>query len=140
MNGAEGYRVYSSPCKESVHGFDSEHLPVSSGKRQAQDQRSAEFGQQLQIPGGLEQHSCHFTFSLWELHQQVREKCLTSCLAAHLQSEVRNEESQGFYVGTLGWNIHTVCPPLTSGTSLIFSLISLCHQHPTCTAGAVTLL
>lgn len=85
--------------------------------------------------------SCLFPFSLWNLHQ-VREKCLMSCLAktAHLQSEVRNEESQGFRGRGAGWNTHTVCPPLTTGTSLIFSLMSLCHQHHTCTWDAVTLL
>lgn len=123
------------------NGFDSEHLPVSSGKRQTQDQRSAEFGQQLQIPGGLEQHSCLFPFSLWNLHQQVREKCLMSCLAetAHLQSEVRNEESQGFWGRGAGWNTHTMCPPLTTGTSLI-TVPPASHLHTGCSNAASAIL
>lgn len=68
-----------------------------------------------------------------------------SCLAktAHLQSEVRNEENQGFYVGMLSWNIHTVCPSLITGVSLIFSLISVppaSHLHRRCSNTASTIL
>lgn len=116
--------------------------PLEKGRLRTKGQQ---FGQQLQIPGGLEQHSCHFTFSLWDLHKQVREKCLTSCSAksAHLQSEVRNEKSQGVYVGMLGWNIHTVCPPhhrYITDLQFNLSVPPASHLHRRCSNSALTTL
>lgn len=43
-------------------------------------------------------------------------------------------------VGVLGWNRHIVCPPLTTGASLMFSLISLppaSHLHKGCSNAAL---
>lgn len=56
----------------------------------------------------------------------------------HLQREVMSEESQGFAVGVLGWNIHAEYPPPTAGTSLTSGLVSLCLQYPIGRRGAVT--